>query len=877
MRKLLITTLFLVVIIPTAQAQTLSLRLSAAMKAAAPGEKIPVIIHLSARAKLPAMASKGRSVRQLSNEERRVYRSGLIKGLRSQADRSQGKLRKFLRDQGIAEQKSLWINNSIAVEASPEIIQRLAGRPEVASISLDAVVRLPEIAPAATSGVEDNLVTIHVPDLWALGFKGEGMVIALIDSGVDYLHPDLNPAWRGGSNSWYNPVADDCALNPAFCTSCDFSASAPCDFLDTSSDPSGIAHGTGVAGILVGGDAGGTAIGVAPNAQWIAAKIFKSDGTALSSDIHQAFQWVLDPDGNPDTDDAPDVVNSSWVLEEPHVCERIFEPDVQALEAAGIAAVFAAGNDGPSLSTDDSPANYVESLAVGSVGTHTSSLTISDFSSRGPSRCDQEDSVSGAVYPEVVAPGFLVKTTDYSDGGSANYVQLAGTSFSAPEVAGILALLGQAFPLAPLADLEDAVIQSAQDLGASGADNTYGHGLVDAAAAYDWMLQAPNLAVTDPVAPANDRQVDFGSILPSAVNQKTIVLSNSGRGELKFGNISLSGDTAFSLAADGCSLQTLIGGQSCNLVVSFSSASIGGYSGSITVPSNDLDDPAATIALSGVVTDAAHATPRLIISDSVAPTGDQNIPFGVVVVGATRAESLQISNQGLGVLTLGSLDRSTLDKAFSITSDGCSNHSLSYGVTCQIGISFTPVAGGTINGLLTLTSNDSTSPSQVTVSGTGNHLPPTPTLLTPSSGATNIALPVELTWRQRPDADGEAITNKLYVSTDSGFISVTPIEIARNAGGQTVLPAGFGGLLLVAGLLPIRRKPRLLRVLILAASLVFLVSCGGGGGGSSGPDPNLRSYSLTGLSSQTTYYWKVSAVDTKGGTVESSVASFTTE
>ena len=65
-------------------------------------------------------------------------------------------------------------------------------------------------------------------------------------------------------------------------------------------------------GVIVGGDAGGTSIGMAPGARWIAAKIFNDSGTATSTAIHLAFQWLLDPDHDPATADAPNIVNGSW-------------------------------------------------------------------------------------------------------------------------------------------------------------------------------------------------------------------------------------------------------------------------------------------------------------------------------------------------------------------------------------------------------------------------------------------------------------------------------------------------------------------------------------------------------------------------------------
>ena len=60
------------------------------------------------------------------------------------------------------------------------------------------------LAPAASAGVEWNLQKVHADDVWALGYTGQGIVVANMDSGVDMSHPDLSGSWRGGSNSWFD-------------------------------------------------------------------------------------------------------------------------------------------------------------------------------------------------------------------------------------------------------------------------------------------------------------------------------------------------------------------------------------------------------------------------------------------------------------------------------------------------------------------------------------------------------------------------------------------------------------------------------------------------------------------------------------------------
>jgi hypothetical protein len=294
-----------------------------------------------------------------------------------------------------------------------------------------------------------------------------------MDTGVDVTHPDLASRWRGGTNSWYDPNGE----HPT-----------------TPTDVSG--HGTWTMGVMVGGDAGGSSVGIAPDATWIAVKIFNDRGTATSTGIHQGFQWLLDPDGNPATADAPDVVNDSWTMSAAG-CLLDFQPDLATLRAAGILPIFAAGNYGPSAGSSVSPANNPEAFAVGATD---DADALYPYSSRGPSPCGQP------VYPQLVAPGVGIHTTDLY----GLYADPTGTSVAAPHAAGALALLLQAFPGMP-ADRQAAALEnSAVDLGAAGADNSYGNGRLDALAAYRWLATTPDF--TSSVSPSSASTAPGGAV-----------------------------------------------------------------------------------------------------------------------------------------------------------------------------------------------------------------------------------------------------------------------------------------------------------------------------------------------------------------------------
>jgi bacillopeptidase F len=406
-------------------------------------EPIPVIIQLPDRVKLAAYGVS----------DRRKRDNALLTALKAKAAGNWPLISALLQPFGARNAVQLWIINAVAVTLPVSAVQELARNPLIGRIGYDGVV--PFAATPSTQATPSgswNLDAVHAPELWSLGVNGSGVVMASLDTGVDAAHPDIAANWRGGGNSWFDPYGQH---------------AAPYDF-------SG--HGTQTMGLMIGGSGSGVPIGMAPGARWIAAKVFDDTGVAAFSKIHLAFQWLLDPDGNAATLDAPDIVNASWGLGgiAPGSCNLEFAEDIQALKAAGIAIVFAGGNGGPDAGTSASPAANPGALAVGSVD---AGLAIDPSSSRGPSGCD------GSVFPKLVAPGVNVVSSDLSFGGLALYATLSGTSFAAAHVAGAMALLASAFPAAPVAMLETALSDSAHDLGVAGPDNEYGYGLIDVAAA----------------------------------------------------------------------------------------------------------------------------------------------------------------------------------------------------------------------------------------------------------------------------------------------------------------------------------------------------------------------------------------------------------
>jgi subtilase family serine protease len=407
------------------------------------GGTLSVIVELTTQAD-PAAAAAAAPGRHRAARARAA-----VDALRDVAHRHQGPIRALLaREQAggrVHRVVPFWIFNGLAVTATEPVIRALAARLDVWEVRPDATIPrpTPRSAAATPSAVasEWNVDQIRAPEVWALdpAYTGAGSVVGSFDTGVDPTHPDLELRYRGDhATSWFDPYGEH---------------AEPFDF---------DGHGTHTTGTAVGGDAGGTAIGVAPGARWIAAKAWNDLGLGFVSAFHQIFEWFLAPGG--DAANAPDVVNASWGFSEPG-CITEFLADVQALRAAGIFVSFAAGNDGPDPGSARSPGTYGESFAAGATDVLDE---IAFFSGRGPSPCD------GTVKPNLSAPG-----VDILSSVPGGYAGFSGTSMAAPHVSGAVALLRSIDPTLGVTALESLLIGGVLDLGVAGPDDEYGAGRLD--------------------------------------------------------------------------------------------------------------------------------------------------------------------------------------------------------------------------------------------------------------------------------------------------------------------------------------------------------------------------------------------------------------
>jgi hypothetical protein len=375
----------------------------------------------------------------------------------------------------IEDVREFWIFNGFAATVDDAALDALASHPEVASIVLDDEIELADSELAAVSPlghvselalfgllsheqpVSWGVQQARAPEAWQeFDTRGSGAVVGIMDSGVDGTHPALADSWRGADGavktSWFVATREN--------------YSRPAD---------GRGHGTHTAGTIVGESSGQT-IGVAPDAQWIAAKVFSDAGQSSASILHAGFQWMLAPGG--DSSAAPDVVNNSWGTSARNSTE--FWRDVDAWIAAGIVPVFAMGNRGPRAESLSSPASLPHALAVGASDTNDA---VTGFSSRGPVTWDGRQHVK----PDLAAPGQQIQSAWPSRLGGG-YRTATGTSMASPHVAGVAALIRSMQPGASVAEIRRAMEGSARSGASRGQlpDNAYGHGIVDARAALNF-------------------------------------------------------------------------------------------------------------------------------------------------------------------------------------------------------------------------------------------------------------------------------------------------------------------------------------------------------------------------------------------------------
>ena len=373
-----------------------------------------------------------------SAPERRRF---VFEALRSTAETAQGDLRSLLARAGVRF-RPFFLVNMIEVESDRALAEQLSRRADVVLVAANRPARFsrpeaqhPDPRLLEASAVEASLDLVRAPLLWSQGFTGQGVVVGIADTGVEWTHPALKGRYRG-----FDGVNADHAYNWRDAIHAPITAGNPCG-ADSSFPCDDLGHGTHVAGTAVGTDGGENQIGMAPGAKWIGCRnMDRNNGTPAR--YAECFEFFLAPTdltgANPRPEIGADVINNSWGCPPSEGCT---DPDVlraviENTRAAGIFVAVSAGNGGSGCSTIAVVPEFYE--ASFSVGATTLADTIASFSSRGPVTVDG----SNRMKPDVVAPGVSIR----SSVPTGAYSRLSGTSMASPHVAGAVALLWSAVP-----------------------------------------------------------------------------------------------------------------------------------------------------------------------------------------------------------------------------------------------------------------------------------------------------------------------------------------------------------------------------------------------------------------------------------------------
>lgn len=458
------------------QSATITNRLAAILQQKSANETIKVNLILKKQVDYSALNQQFKNNNTLLSERAKtVIREGM-----KLANKEQAPLIALFHQKAneITNFKQFWIINMISIEAKKEMIIELINHPSVDYVEeYDHFYSKPveilkgeKTLEKSIGGIEPGLAAIKAPALWRLGYTGKGRRYYSIDTGVWKDHPAIADAWLGN----YQPIAQAW-----------FPSDSPVPV-----DKSG-SHGTHTAGTVLGLDqTTNDTIGVAFNAYFMASDpIVENLADVKPLPVYIGiFQFALNPDGDTTTtNDIPDAINNSWGIathDDTTICSGFVITMFNAIEAAGIANVFSAGNEGPGAITIGQPqyvsTGLVNTFTVGAVNGANPAYPIANFSSHGPSPCPN---LTGPlqIKPEVVAPGLNVRSSI----GQNNYANFNGTSMAGPHATGAVLLLKEAFPNVSGEDILMALYTTAIDLGVTGEDNTYGRGMIDVLAAYN--------------------------------------------------------------------------------------------------------------------------------------------------------------------------------------------------------------------------------------------------------------------------------------------------------------------------------------------------------------------------------------------------------
>jgi subtilisin family serine protease len=394
-----------------------------------------------------------------------VEEKDVVEELKQYTAQSQKKVLEFLNSNGAIVLNTFWLTNAILAEVPVDLLNNLIPFVEVQRLFENFTITLPEpleeasLPVALDASYTWGLEKIGIPQVWGMNITGSGVRVAVLDTGVDITHPDLT------GKMWTDDPEDP--TYPGGWIEFDWNG----NIVPESTPHDTYGHGTHCSGTVLGGDASGTAIGVAPDALLMHGLVIPG-GSGTFAQIVAGMEWAIDPfDQYGVTAGEPaDVISMS--LGASGYYDAMIEP-VQNIKAAGIVLSASIGNSGEG--TSGSPGNVYEAFAIGATDiedlvAYFSSGELVDWPASHP---------EPYVKPDFSAPGVSV----YSSVPGGEYEYYSGTSMAAPHVAGTMALMLEGNPTLTVEDVYTALQETVVDLGDEGQDIRYGWGRIDASEA----------------------------------------------------------------------------------------------------------------------------------------------------------------------------------------------------------------------------------------------------------------------------------------------------------------------------------------------------------------------------------------------------------
>ncbi len=449
-------------------------------------EMISVNIILKSQMNFNNLRSRSESI-----VDKEAKRNILVDELKSFTEKEQKEILSILdaeqRSSKVKDISCHWLANYINCNTTRDVIYQLASHPDVLVIGYNEEKVLisnnySERAESVT-GMTENITTVNADDIWAMGYTGDGVVVAVIDSGVNYNHVDIaNNLWDGGAEFPYHGY----------------------NTYDNNNDPMDrFGHGTHCAGTVCGDGTSGTKTGIAPKATLMCIKSVSDEGTGTADNINSGMEWAIEHNA--------DVLSMSLGVTLPEISEKVMlrRSCVTALEL-GVVASVAAGNYGaneymmikpvpdnviipggcpPPWLSPDQESNAGDLSCVVSVGAVDYNDNPADFSSNGPVTWEGSEfndypynngELIGLIRPDICAPGVSIVSLDYSSNNG--HTSMNGTSMATPCVAGIMCLMLEKDPSLTPADICRLLETTSVKLSETKSNKT-GTGRVDALAA----------------------------------------------------------------------------------------------------------------------------------------------------------------------------------------------------------------------------------------------------------------------------------------------------------------------------------------------------------------------------------------------------------